>query len=389
MRMAQLAARRREVNPGRCACRRALAMVCARRGVPQSAAMSGQAMIYGASGYSGRLILERALQLGMAPILCGRDAGKLARLASRHGLSHRVASLLDAEALHAALRDVDVVLNAAGPFSATAGPLVAACLRAGVHYLDISGELAVIERLSQQHAAARRRGVMVLPGTGFDVVASDCLAAHVAARVRRPTRLAIAIRGLELASRGSVLSFLEQAGRPVWVRRDGALTGIAPGTLERDFDFGDGPSPCVNVTWGDVTSSYFSTGIPNIDVYFESGPLLRGALVASRFASAWAGLAPWQVWARMHAALVPEGPSQAERDAARVILVVEVEDAQGERARARLHTAQSYSLTALAAAAILRRVLDGDAEAGFQTPSRLYGAEFVLSLDGVSRQDSI
>lgn len=349
--------------------------------------MSGDVLLYGAAGYSGRLILEEALRLGVRPILAGRDGARLRPLAERHSLSFRVASLLDAEALHAALRGVTLVLNAAGPFSTTAGPLVAACLRARAHYLDITGELAVIERLSRRHAEARERGVMVMPGVGFDVVASDCLAVHVAARLKQPTSLSIGIRGLALASRGSALSFLEQAGRPVQVRRDGVLVGVPPGALERDFDFGSGPSRCVNVTWGDVTAAYFSTGIPNVDVYFEPAPFLRPALLASRFVAPFAELAPWQVWLKAHAALLPEGPSQAQRDAVRVTVVAEVSDAHGGRAAARLECAQSYSFTALAAAAILRRVAAGDAEPGFQTAGRVFGPDFVLSLDEVSRQD--
>ena len=123
----------------------------------------------------------------------------------------------------------------------------------------------------------------------------------------------------------------------------------ARGAIVRDFDFGNGPSRCVNVTWGDVTSAYFSTGIPNIDVYFEAAPMLRGALLASRFMSPLASIGPWQVWLKMHAALLPEGPSQAERDAARVTIVAEVGDAEGRCARSRLCTAQSYSFTAVAA----------------------------------------
>ena len=363
-------------------------MVCAASDVPNWCPMSGEALIYGAAGYSGRLILDEALRLGLRPILAGRDATQIGPLAERHGLPYRIASLLDAEALHAMLREVGLVLNAAGPFSSTAGPLVAACLRARAHYLDITGELGVIERLSKRHAEARARDVMVMPGVGFDVVASDCLATHVAARLPQATSLSIGIRGLALASRGSALSFLEQAGRPVLVRRNGSLVPVPPGALERDFDFGDGPSRCVNVSWGDVTAAYFSTGIPNVDVYFEPAPFLRPALLASRFAGPLAEFAPWQVWVRAHGALLPEGPSKAERDAVRVTVVAEVEDAHGGRAAARLETSQSYSFTAIAAAAVMKRVHDGDVEPGFQTAGRVFGPDFVLSLADVSRQDS-
>ena len=343
-------------------------------------------LLYGATGYSGRVILDELLRQGVRPTLGGRDEGKVAPLAERHGLPYRVASLQDSERLQAMLHDVRVVLHAAGPFSATAHLMVAACLRAGAHYLDITGEPTVIERLATRHAEARRRRTMILPGIGFDVVASDCLAAHVAARVPGARRLTLAIRGLELMSRGSALSFVEQAGQPVLVRRGGALTPVPPGELERDFDFGDGPRRCVNVSWGDVVTAYYSTGIPDIEIYFEPPPLFRAALLASRFAGPLATTGPWQVWLKMHADFLPEGPTEAQRAAVRVVLLAEVEGS-GRRASARLHTPQSYSFTGLSAAAIVRRVLSGDLEVGFQTPARVYGPDFVLSLAGVSRAD--
>ena len=349
--------------------------------------MSAAVLIYGASGYSGRLILERALALGLRPILAGRDETTLAPVAERHGLAYRIASLHDAPLLEHALRDVGVVLNTAGPFSASARPLAAACLRTGTHYLDITGEPAVFDDLATRHADARRRGVMLLPGVGFDVVASDCLAAHVAARASGARRLAIAIRGLELMSRGSALSFCEQAGQPVLVRRNGALAAVPPGAIERDFDFGDGPRRCVNVSWGDVVTAYYTTGVPDIEIFFDAPPLFRSALLASRAAGALAASAPSQVWLKMHAALLPDGPDAAQRDAVRVTLVAEVEDRRGTILRGRMTTPQSYSFTAISASALLQRAACGDIEAGFQTPARLYGADLVLSLEGVSRSD--
>jgi short subunit dehydrogenase-like uncharacterized protein len=349
--------------------------------------VSRPVLLYGAYGYSGRLILERSLEIGVRPILGGRDEARLRSVAERYGLPYRVSSVHDTESLHAILRDVAAVLNVAGPFSATALPMATACLRAGVHYLDITGEPAVIDTLARRHAEARRRGVMLLPGAGFDVVASDCLVAHVARQVERPRRLGIAIQGLELMSRGSALSFVEQAGVPVLVRCDGALSAVPPGERERDFDFGNGPRRCVNVSWGDVVTAYYTTGIPDIEVYFDAPPTFRAALLASRLMGPVASSPVSQVWLKLHADLLPDGPSAIERAAVRVTVVVEIEDDRGRRARSRLCTPQSYTFTGLAAAAVLRAVAAGDVEPGFQTPARLYGPDFVLSLEGVSRQD--
>src|SRR5690242_4394080 len=102
--------------------------------------MSDPFVIYGATGFTGRLMLDGALALGLRPVLSGRDEGRLGALAEQLGLEYRVARLGDPAALDEALRGMRVVLHAAGPFSETSRPMVDACLRAGVHYLDITGE---------------------------------------------------------------------------------------------------------------------------------------------------------------------------------------------------------------------------------------------------------
>jgi len=349
--------------------------------------MSHPLLLYGATGYTGRLILNGMLALGLHPILGGRDERKLAAVAEPLRLEFRVAALADTERLEAALGDVCVVLNAAGPFSGTAPRMATACLRTGTHYLDITGEASVIDALASLHAAARRQRLMVMPGVGFDVVPSDCLAAHVAKRLPSAERLAFGVRGLTLASRGSARTLVEQAGRPILVRRGGAITTLPPGARERDFDYGDGPRRSVNVTWGDVVTAYYTTGIPNIEVYFEATPLFRNALLASRIFGPMMASAPGQTWLKTCADFTAEGPTEEERAAVQTVIVAEVEDSRGRRVCARLKAPQAYSFTAMSAPAVARRVLAGDVEAGFQTPGRVYGADFVLSFAHVSRED--
>src|SRR2546427_1981983 len=187
--------------------------------------MSAPLLIYGATGYSGRLITRVMTALGIRPILAGRDGARLARFAQTLGLEHRVASLAEPDRLDAALRDVAVVLHAAGPFSATSRPVVEACLRAGAHYVDITGEVEVIEALARRDAEARRRRIMVMPGIGFDVVAGDCLAAHVARRLPEAERLALAVSGLRYMTRGTAKSVVEAAGYRVG-RREGPIPPV-------------------------------------------------------------------------------------------------------------------------------------------------------------------
>jgi short subunit dehydrogenase-like uncharacterized protein len=120
---------------------------------------------------------------GRTPHSVGRNLAKVNAVARPLGLKARAFDLGDPNRLDAAIKDVSVVLCVAGPFSATSRPMADACLRNCVHYLDITGEIDVFEALAARDAEATARGVMLLPGVGFDVVPSDCLAAHLKHRL--------------------------------------------------------------------------------------------------------------------------------------------------------------------------------------------------------------
>ena len=351
--------------------------------------MTDPLLIYGASGYTGRLIVDHALARGLRPVLGGRDPHKLAAVAALGGLEVRCADLRDAGALRSALRGVRVVLNAAGPFSTTLDPIADACFQAGAHYLDITGEMEVIEHASLKNEAARRRGVMLMPAVGFDVVPSDCLAAHVVGRCAGAAELRIGIAGLELLSRGSARTIVERIGKGIVVRRGGrleTLDGRAPDALA-DFDFGEEPRRCAAVSWGDVASAFFTTGVPDITVYFEATAGVRAALAWER---TWGGLlrqGPWTGLLNRAAGLLPAGPSDARRATRSATLVAKARARGGALVGSRLKTQEVYGFTAVAAVAVAERVLAGDFQIGFQTPARVYGADFVLSLPGVSRED--
>jgi short subunit dehydrogenase-like uncharacterized protein len=324
---------------------------------------------------------------GVRPLLAGRSEHKLSRRAADLGLEYRVAPLDDPQGLDAALRDVDVVLHAAGPFAHTALPMARACLRAGTHYLDLAGEAPPIAALADLDAEARERGVMLMPGVGFDVVPSDGLAAHVARRLPGATRLEVGIDAVGFLTPGSAKAFLEYAGSPVRVRRNGVLECVPPGTLEREFDYGRGVHPSAAMSWGDTVTAYYTTAIPNVTTYFLATPPLRAALAASRLFGralssrvSQAGLGAW-------ADMLPAGPTPEQRAARSTVIVVEATDDRGGRAVSRLYGPESYTFTALTVPRIAERVLAGDLELGFQTPGRVYGPDFALTLEGVRRED--
>jgi short subunit dehydrogenase-like uncharacterized protein len=351
---------------------------------------NGEFLLYGSNGYTGRLIVERALAAGVRPLLAGRNAEEVGRQAREHGLAHRAFPLDDTAALEAALREVPVVLHAAGPFSRTAIPMVEACLRTGTHYLDITGELEIFEAMAARAARAREAGVMLLPGAGFDVVPTDCLAAHLRARLPSATRLRLAFQALGGGiSRGTATTMVENAGRGGAVRRGGRITRVPAAWRTRtvDFGFGTRPTRVTTIPWGDVSTAYHSTGIGDVEVYTRVGAAQRRAMVASRYLGWLLESAPVQRFLRARIRAAPAGPDDVRRERSVSLVWGEVEDADGRRAVSRMRMPEGYTLTAMTAVAAVQKVLGGAAPAGFQTPSTAYGAEWIMEMEGVERED--
>jgi short subunit dehydrogenase-like uncharacterized protein len=344
-------------------------------------------LVYGANGYTGELIARKAAEAGLAPVLAGRSRGAVEPLARELGLESRVFGLEAEAALDDGLRGASAVLHCAGPFSRTSRPMADACLRLGRHYMDITGEVEVFESLAARDAEARSRRVMLLPGAGFDVVPSDCLAAHLKRRLPTATRLALGFQSSGRLSRGTATTMIENSHRGGLVRRGGALVRVPAAYKTRVIDFGRGPRRAVTIPWGDVSTASHSTGIPDVEVYMAVPRALRLGLLASRFLRPVLRSAPVQRFLKRRIQAGPRGPSAEHRARGQSLLWGEATDAAGNRAEARLRTPEGYELTALTALAIVKRVLAGDAPPGFQTPSRAYGADFILGIPGCVRTD--
>ena len=345
-------------------------------------------LIYGSTGYTGRLVVAEALARGLRPMLAGRNAEAVRAQAESLGLEWRAARIDDRAALGAALGDTSVVLHCAGPFAHTWRAMSDACLRRRAHYLDITGEIAVFEGLAARDAEAKAAGVMLLPGVGFDVVPSDCLAAHLARRMPNATHLSLAFRALGGASRGTLTTMIENLGGPGAVRREGRIVPVPPAWRTRRLDFGDGTlRDATTIPWGDVSTAFHSTGIPNIEVYMSMRPALRRAAVASRWLGPVlrSGLLRRVLMSRVRRGR--PGPGEADRARGASLLWGEVIAPNGERAQARLRGASGYIMTAQTAVHLAARALAGKAPPGFQTPSRAYGPDVVLEMPGVVRTD--
>lgn len=344
-------------------------------------------LIYGSTGYTGRLITAQAIARGLRPILAGRNRDAVREQAEALRLPHRAFELDDRTAMDAALNEATVVLHAAGPFSRTSSAMASACLRTGTHYLDITGEIAVFEALAARDPEAVAAGVMMLPGVGFDVVPSDCLAAHLVARLPTANRLALAFEAGGGISRGTALTMLENGASGGAIRRGGVIERVPAAWRTRRIDFGAGPVDATTIPWGDVSTAYHSTGVGNIEVYAAGPAMARRAMVASRYLGWLIGAPPVRFLLQRLVRAGAPGPSETTRLRATSRLWGEATDRDGRRAVARLTGPQSYALTALTAIAAAERVLAGAVMPGFQTPSRVFGADFILEIPGVRRED--
>ncbi|MFC4034665.1 saccharopine dehydrogenase family protein [Streptomyces polygonati] len=332
-------------------------------------------LLYGATGYTGRLIARRAVAQGQRPVLAGRNAAKLVPLAAELGLEHRVFGLGEPGAVRRGLDGVDSVAHCAGPFVRTALPMASACIDTGTPYLDITGEIDVFESLHALGPRAAAAGITLLPGAGFDVVPTDCVAALLAARLPDATQLDLAIRTGGGASPGTARTALEGAADGGKVRAGGEIRSVPFGSRQVRAAFPSGARTVVSVPWGDVSTAYHSTGIPDITTYTVlAGPALS-VVRALR-------LGPLRRVVSGAVGQVVRGPGERALGASRSEVWGRARDAAGNTVTATLTGPSPYRMTADAVLRIVTRL--PELPAGFQTPSRALGADFAGTLDGVT-----
>ena len=342
-------------------------------------------MIYGANGYAGRLAARRARSLDLKPVLGGRSAAQIEPLAKELGFESRVFDLGDPIELGMNLRGIAAVLHCAGPFSATAKPMIAGCLRARAHYLDITGEIEVFEDVHSRSEEFRKAGIVAMPGVGFDVVPSDCLAAMLKRELPSATHLKLAFKSrygkLSPGTTKTMLEGLPEGGR---IRKEGWIVKVPPAWKVETIAFtAESTSTAVTIPWGDVSTAFYSTGIPNIEVFVGASPDQIRRLRMPGLVRWMSGVKPVQAFLKAQITRRVTGPSDAERARDEMYLYGEASDPAGSKVALRLRTPEGYSLTADVSVAAMLRVLEGRLPAGAYTPSMAFGADFVLGFDGV------
>lgn len=341
-------------------------------------------LIYGAYGYTGELIARHATERDLEVTLAGRNGTKTRGLAVELGVDSLV---FDPEDCHSALEsaEFDVLLNCAGPFINTYEPIVEACLATGTHYLDITGEVPVFEAIAERDREAGQAGVCLLPGVGFDVVPTDCLACHLHDRLPSATHLRLGFESGSSLSGGTLATMVEHVGEGMKIRKDGQIVAASSIEANREIDFGVGPREAVRIVWGDLSTAYYTTGIENIEVYSAVPPAMKRILPAVGSLAPFVGIEPVKTGLQTLIRTLVDGPSEAVREAERVYVWGEATDGD-QTVTSRLVTPESYAFTQVAATEAMHRIANqnGDSSViGFQTPSSAFGNEFVLEFDGV------
>jgi short subunit dehydrogenase-like uncharacterized protein len=339
-------------------------------------------LLYGANGYTGELIAGEARRAGMNAILAGRREEAVRPIAERLGLPYRAFALESPEAIVQGLAGARAVLLAAGPFSRTSAPVVEACLRTGTHYLDITGEIAVFEACFARDAEARARGCTLLPGVGFDVVPTDCLALALREALPDARELELAFAGGGRFSKGTAKTMLEGLPRGGAVREAGRIRRVPIAWRTRDVPFRDRSRLAVTIPWGDIATAYRSTGIPNIRVYLAATPRMLRSMRRARLTAPFLRLGLVRRFFQRRIERTVEGPDVAMRRTLRMQLWGRAVNARGESVEATLETPEGYQLTVLAALECLRRVLAGQAPVGALTPSLAFGSRLIAEIPG-------
>ena len=343
-------------------------------------------LIYGATGYTGTLIAREAVRRGLSPTLSGRDGEKVRALANSYGFDHLTLELWNSVGLEAALGRFDAVLNVAGPFSATAMPIIDACLRTGCTYLDLNGDVPVLAATAARDADALDAGIMLMPAVGFGVVPSDCLASHVASRMPDAQKLTLAIKSSGGISRGTAKSMVESLGRGSTIRRGGRLEQVV-GKQEFKTGYDEMPEAFTVVTWGDIVTAYHTTGIADIRVGFQTNRQVSQVAEMSSIMRLAVRTRPVQAILKRQANSMPAGPSAVQLEAGHAEITALVENAGGEKAASQLACPDPYLVSAQAAVEVAMRVVLGEARPGFQTPARMFGADFITEFGDYNRTD--
>jgi saccharopine dehydrogenase (NAD+, L-lysine-forming) len=232
----------------------------------------------------------------------------------------------------------------------------------------------VFESLHALGARAQAAGVTLLPGAGFDVVPTDCLAALLAARLPDATQLDLAFLLSGGPSPGTARTMVEGTPDGGRIRSGGEIRTVPLGSRQVRAAFPSGARTVVSIPWGDVSTAYHSTGIPDVTTYTAMPAAVVAASRALR-------LGPLRGAVSGVVGRLVRGPGERRLGSTRSEVWGQATDAAGNTATATLTGPNPYRMTADSVLRIVERL--PELAPGFQTPSRALGADFAASLDDV------
>lgn len=344
-------------------------------------------LIYGANGYTGELIARFAKDFSITPILAGRTEATVAVVAKKYNQPYKIFSLDDVTALHDALQDVAVVIHAAGPFNKTAKQMVEACIATGTHYMDINGDISVFEFIKRYDSKAKAANIMLLPGSGFDVVPTDCIALSLKQQLPDATHLEIAFlpRGGGGLSHGTATTMASKAGEGGCARENGNIVRKPLGHKGKRIEVNGKKIFAMSIPWGDVSTAYVTTGIPNIITYTAMKPSVY-RMLKFQFLFNWLLRTVWMRGILQNKINQrPAGPSDEQRIKGKTYVWAQVHNAKGETKSAAIQTNDGYTVTYEASLIITQKILNGNFKAGYQTPASAYGEGLIFELSGTKK----
>jgi len=340
-------------------------------------------LIYGANGYTGELITRRAASLGLKPVIAGRNGEQIQELASALGFTFLVFDLSEDDEIRRNIAPFKLVLHCAGPFSKTARPMIKACLEVKAHYLDITGEIEIFEYCASKDKKAHEAGIILMPGVGFDVVPTDCLAAHLASLLPEASHLELAFKGSGSISKGTALTMLENAYKGGAIRQNSTIISVPAAYESKTIRLEEKEISITTIPWGDVSTAYYSTGIPNIKVYTAVKP---EGIKWMKIMNSLGWLIKLPVIRNYFRRKVSKikGPSEDLRNSGKSIIWGRVFNEE-QQFEAMLTTPEGYHLTALTAISIVQKLLIDHIFSGYKTPSMAFGPNFILEIENTNR----
>ena len=349
--------------------------------------MQNSFLLYGANGYTGELIARYAAEYDLLPILAGRREEVLKPLAAKLNYSYKIFDVNDQSALLATLREVKLIVNAAGPFQFTAKPVIEGCLQTDTHYIDVNGDISVFEFIKQYDDAAKQAGIMLLPGAGFDVVPTDCTGLLLKKLLPDAVTLKLAFANIGGGlSHGTATTMVNKLGQGGAVRKNGKIVSVPLGQKGMWVDFGIKKFFVMTIPWGDIATAYFTTAIPDIESYIAISPTVYRSLKLQ-------GLFNWLLRTNFIKKMIkkkidkrPAGPNDEQRSKAMSLIWGQVSNSRRETKTVRMSCPDGYTLTMHSTLLIAQKILQGNFKPGYQTPASTYGEDLVMELPNVKRE---